>query len=160
MAYEDPFADPKYGKSFLTFCSLALCLGLLALAVPNRRHEVDLHDFLRLGAMWAAAWAIFILFLWLPPYLLGGYRRKPQGVPPTTEAKLSLDTLVAQLSSSDAEARERAASALGDLGAGAASALDALRVAQNDQAHRVRVRAAWAVERIEQSPAATSGRSV
>jgi hypothetical protein len=72
-------------------------------------------------------------------------------VPPSAEPSSLLATLIAELGSSDAAVRERAASALGDLGRDAAPALDGLRLARRDQARRVRIRAAWAVERIEKS---------
>lgn len=67
---------------------------------------------------------------------------------PVVDTRSPLAVLIDDLASPDAAVRERAASALGDLGGPAAPALEALSAAKKDADSNVRVRASWAIERI------------
>jgi len=67
---------------------------------------------------------------------------------PTADASNTVEKLISELQSRDEDARERAAEALGDLGADAEAAIAALEAALNDGSRRVRTRAEWARQRI------------
>jgi hypothetical protein len=59
-----------------------------------------------------------------------------------------MDELCRELQSPDAAVRERAVSALGDMGAAGAAALTDLERLRNDPSMKVRSRASWAIETI------------
>jgi HEAT repeat protein len=59
-----------------------------------------------------------------------------------------MDGYIEALSSTNPWVREKAVSALGEMGAGAQAALEPIDRLKNDQDNRVRVRAKWAAEEI------------
>lgn len=129
------------------------------LASPSGRLMlIGASDEEKLKALYSAAlpygWAGLAVGIVVGLLVVMASRPKTSGVQsgrpaaPQPDPIVLLHSTLPGLQSPDPRIRERSASVLGDLGAGAASALPKLEALRADQSRRVRGRAAWAIENI------------